>query len=377
MNLNKKKDEKILKVNNNENLQTQNLTSKNMNAIKNNQIKIQEKKENEIKLENNDLAEVQNDCDMKANDNEIKNQENNGEQFDEIIPIKENSSSEFDNKIQNLLNLVNNNMNTKIKAIRNEFDELIKELSNLYKVQVSEFEKTSAIYAKANEDIQDKIQKLEERASKEIAQKIAEMDARKVEEIENAKKFAMEKAANGVLKVVDTIEFAINFASKDPAIKNYVSGFKMALDQFLKWLEQLEIHQIEIKPGDQFDEYKMSALETTKSNLPKNSVVEVKISGYMMHDKVIRHASVAVSDGSLESKQVATKQIQVLNQQVKQHVNNTQNIKTNNFSNNASSVNNKIINQQQVQKNLGQNQTVQQHKTQPLNAINQQQVQKK
>ena len=250
--------------------------------------------ENEVIVqeESNQEEKVNSSIEVNSLPNEVDNN-NQNDVVKEALPLN------FESKFQDLTNFLENNSSSKIKSIRNDLDLLTQDLLNIYKSKVSQFEEINKEYAKSNELIQDKIKKLEERASKEIADKIAEMDARKVEEIETAKKFAMEKAADGALKVVDTIEFAIKFASKDPAVKNYVSGFQMALDQFIKWLGSLNINKINIKPGDVFDEYKMSALEQVKSNLPKNAIVEVKISGYEMHDKVIRHASVSVSDGSL------------------------------------------------------------------------------
>lgn len=199
---------------------------------------------------------------------------------------------ELEQKIEGLRKVFDDNPGTKIKAIRQDLSNSLDEITRIFAEYREDIKRLH------DEDLKSKMLEIEDKAAKKIVERIEEMDVRKKEEIENAKKFAMEKSASEAINVIDQLEIAVSFAQKDPAVKNYVSGFKIVLDMFIKWLNQFNITKIEVTPGEAFDEKRMSALEKVPSNLAKNCVVEVKKSGYMMHDKVIRHASVAVSDGT-------------------------------------------------------------------------------
>lgn len=64
-----------------------------------------------------------------------------------------------------------------------------------------------------------------------------------------------------------------------------------------------------------FDENKMNALDKVSSNFPLNHVAVVQKSGYIMHDKVIRHALVSVSNGFNNTIQVMPQVTNNLNHQ--------------------------------------------------------------
>lgn len=129
-----------------------------------------------------------------------------------------------------------------------------------------------------------------------------------------------------------------------------------------------------INPGEPFNEQKMSAIEQVKSNLAKNAVVEVKKSGYVMHDKVIRHAAVSVSDGSLAPANANTQQqVQNKTQQVKLQQQINQNQQQMSMQNKTQQINQQHHQQHiqhQQQKQINQNQQQVQNKTQQINHQN-------
>lgn len=128
---------------------------------------------------------------------------------------------------------------------------------------------------------------------------------RTVAEFENYKKrTAREKAdliLNGgsrtvtaILPVLDDFERALADKSEDPeAIKE---GNKMIFNKFIKALESLGVKQIETKDKDfDTDYHEAVAMVPGLGDDQKGKVIDCLQTGYVMNDKVIRHAKVAVA----------------------------------------------------------------------------------
>lgn len=206
----------------------------------------------------------------------------------------------FEKRIGDLRLLFDDHANMKIKVVRGEIDKTVSSLTEAF-AEFMRFTRNEidAQTKKHNEELRAKIGEIEDKASLKIIQKIDEMDKKKRTEIENAKKYAVEKSIGDAINVIDQLEIAIGFGTKDPAFKNYLSGFRMVLDMFLRWLAGFGVTKIAAHPGDPFDEKLMSAVEKIPASYPVNTVADVRKSGYMLHDRVVRHAVVAVSDGTL------------------------------------------------------------------------------
>lgn len=274
--------------------------------------------------------------------------------------MSQTNINNFHNKIEEIKKNLKENSGAKIKAVSEKLNEQLNGLEKFVEDIVLSYENELSKLPnlqKMNEEFKNKVIDIENSASKKVMDKIEEIDKKKKEEVESAKKYAIEKSISSAINVIDQLEIAINFAINDPAVKNYVSGFKMVLDMFLKWLSELGIKQINVKPNDPFNEQIMSAIEKVSSNLMKNHVVKVMKSGYMLYDKIIRHAAVTVSDGSQATQSLNQNQVQtvainqamptthVATQQVQtQQFNNTQNIQKQNLETRQINPN---INQQQ------------------------------
>lgn len=256
--------------------------------------------------------------------------------------MSQTNINNYHNKIEEIKKNLKENSGSKVKAISEKLTEQLNDLEKFVENIILTYENELAKLPnlqKMNEDFKNKVIDIENSASKKVMDKIEEIDKKKKEEVENAKKYAIEKSISSAINVIDQLEIAINFAVNDPAVKNYVSGFKMVLDMFLKWLSELGIKQINVKPNDAFNEQTMSAIEKVSSNLMKNHVVKVMKSGYMLYDKIIRHAAVTVSDGSQATQSLGQNQIPTvaINQTIPttslptQNFNNTQNIQQQNI----------------------------------------------
>jgi molecular chaperone GrpE len=106
-------------------------------------------------------------------------------------------------------------------------------------------------------------------------------------EAANAQKYALERFANSLLPVLDSLEAAVRSAD--------VSGVELVLRQFLAALEKAQVREINPAPGERFDPYRHQAMAAVESSAEPNTVVSVMQKGYSLADRVLRPALVTVA----------------------------------------------------------------------------------
>ena len=111
-------------------------------------------------------------------------------------------------------------------------------------------------------------------------------------EAANAQKYALERFANGLLPVLDSLEAAVRSAD--------LSGVELVLRQLATALDQANIREINPAPGERFDPYRhqaMAAVESPPGEMrhEPNTVVSVMQKGYRLADRVLRPALVTVA----------------------------------------------------------------------------------
>jgi molecular chaperone GrpE len=111
-------------------------------------------------------------------------------------------------------------------------------------------------------------------------------------DVEAAHKFAVERMAESLLPVMDSMEAAL--LSKD------VSGIEITSRQLRSALEKANVQDISPAPGERFDPHKHEAMAAVASAAEPNTIVEVMQKGYRLHDRVLRPALVTVAK-ALES----------------------------------------------------------------------------
>ena len=101
-------------------------------------------------------------------------------------------------------------------------------------------------------------------------------------------------AVNQILAILDTLDMAANAECTD---ENYKKGVVMTLDKAEKALKTLNITEIEAL-GKPFDPNFMNAVQQVPAEDGQESgtVVRVFQKGYMIGDKIIRHATVVVAE---------------------------------------------------------------------------------
>jgi len=103
----------------------------------------------------------------------------------------------------------------------------------------------------------------------------------------NAQKYALERFAESLLPVMDSLQAALQ--SKD------LSGVELTLRQFQTALEKANIRAIDPKPGERFDPHRHQAMAAVEAAQDPNTVVTVMQKGYGLHERVLRPALVTVA----------------------------------------------------------------------------------
>jgi molecular chaperone GrpE len=110
-------------------------------------------------------------------------------------------------------------------------------------------------------------------------------------EAATAQKYALERFADGLLPVVDSLEAALKSGD--------TSGVELTLKQLQGALEKSGVREINPAPGERFDPHRhqaMAAVEAPPGEMREpNTIVSVMQKGYGLHDRVLRPALVTVA----------------------------------------------------------------------------------
>ena len=111
-------------------------------------------------------------------------------------------------------------------------------------------------------------------------------------DIANAHKYGIESFASELLAVKDSLEAAL--ATQNATVENLKSGVELTLKQLNAVFERFNLAEID-SAGQKFDPHRHQAINSVESDAEPNIVVQVFQKGYLLNDRVIRPALVAVS----------------------------------------------------------------------------------
>lgn len=115
---------------------------------------------------------------------------------------------------------------------------------------------------------------------------------RAMDDMDKARKFALEKFSGELLAVKDSLEAALNveFAT----LESYKNGVELTLKQLSSVFEKFNL--VEINPlGEKFDPNKHQAISAIEADAEPNTVISVLQKGYALNDRVLRPALVMVA----------------------------------------------------------------------------------
>ena len=121
-------------------------------------------------------------------------------------------------------------------------------------------------------------------------------------EREDTAKYATANFAKEMLAVADNFNRALEAVPKEArnneALKNLIAGIEATGRQLQAALERFGIKKIE-PLGEAFDpNFHRAMMEMEDTDKPPGTVVQVLQAGYMIHDRLLREALVAVAKGA-------------------------------------------------------------------------------
>ena len=113
------------------------------------------------------------------------------------------------------------------------------------------------------------------------------------DDIDKARKFALEKFSSDLLAVKDSMEAAL--AVDSATVESYKNGVELTLKQLNSVFERFNVNEI-APVGEKFDPHRHQAISMVESaEHEPNTVISVLQKGYLLHDRVLRPALVVVA----------------------------------------------------------------------------------
>lgn len=132
----------------------------------------------------------------------------------------------------------------------------------------------------------------------------AENTRRRAEkEVKDTRDYAVSSFAKDILDVADNLSRAVGAVDETTledapdAVKNLVEGVAMTEKALLSKMERHGVKKVDPAPGDAFDPHRHQAVAQIPSDHPNGRIASVMQTGYVIGDRTLRAAMVAVSAG--------------------------------------------------------------------------------
>jgi len=115
------------------------------------------------------------------------------------------------------------------------------------------------------------------------------------QDVEKARKFALERFVNELLPVVDNMERALEASGNDEAAKAITEGVELTLKTLVDVLHKNGVETLE-PMGEPFDPQVAQAMSMVENpDVEPNTVIAVMQKGYRLNGRLVRPAMVMVS----------------------------------------------------------------------------------
>ena len=115
------------------------------------------------------------------------------------------------------------------------------------------------------------------------------------QEVDKARKFALERFVSELLPVVDNMERALEAAGTDEAVKPIVEGVELTQKSLIDALQKHGVETID-PMGEPFDPQIAQAMSMVENpEVEQNTVIAVMQKGYQLNGRLVRPAMVMVS----------------------------------------------------------------------------------
>ncbi|WP_108649873.1 nucleotide exchange factor GrpE [Dongshaea marina] len=145
------------------------------------------------------------------------------------------------------------------------------------------------------ETLQQQVSEEKDRALRAVAEQ-ENIRRRAAQDVEKANKFALERFANELLPVIDSLERAIELADKEnDELKPMLEGIELTLKSMQGAVGKFGVEVVD-PTGQSFDPNRHQAMSMVENaDVDPNTVLHVMQKGYELNGRVIRPAMVMVS----------------------------------------------------------------------------------
>lgn len=146
----------------------------------------------------------------------------------------------------------------------------------------------------------DEIKKERDELKEQLVRKAAEFEnqrKRHMKEKQELINFANERLLFRMLETLDDINAAVDAGNKSSDFDALLKGISMIQQKSMKVFDEFGVKLMEDPKGKQFDVHFHEAMMAMNSDEPEGTILQTLQPGYMMHDKVLRHAKVITSNG--------------------------------------------------------------------------------
>jgi len=147
-----------------------------------------------------------------------------------------------------------------------------------------------------------------------VLRTLAEMEnlrKRTSREVADARTYGITGFARDVLEIADNLQRALDAvpaearAAADPGLKALIEGVELTERSLLNALEKHGVRKLD-PVGEKFDpNFHQAMFEVPDASVPAGTVVQVVQAGYMISERVLRPALVAVSKGGAKAAPLA------------------------------------------------------------------------
>ncbi len=207
------------------------------------------------------------------------------------------------NKLRDLYNtyLRNDELNTDdsikediIEHLKSESEEFQEESQDSKATVLEEDELLEIL--KLFEQLETERDSLKEKLARRTAE-LENVRRRSIKEKQDMIDYANEKLLYKMLSVVDDMDNALKAGKDSTDFKALYQGVEMIVNKVNRLFEEAGVKPMEDPVGKPFDVDYHDALMQIPSEFPEGVVVQEVQKGYMIGDKVLRHAKVVTSSG--------------------------------------------------------------------------------
>lgn len=162
--------------------------------------------------------------------------------------------------------------------------------------KIEELAKSLSEYEAKTENLQKENSELKELTLRKTAE-LENFRRRSIKEKSDLVDYANEKLLSSLVEILDDLTAANNAASKTEDVNKLKEGLELILNKSIKLFEDAGVSQMKLDENTEFDVNFHEALMMAPSDKPEGTVIQVLQNGYLLKEKILRHAKVITSSG--------------------------------------------------------------------------------